>query len=598
MRLDPFIRNYDSFLVDLTAALQSTNTVFYLDTSVLTWAINLGRDARREFLAWCRAKHVENLRVPVWAAHELHRHLLRGSLNANLQKALSDTEKKLNEFARVTTERADDELCLARGFAGRDAYVSDVHRTVERIKELGKIAGDEAAMAAAADEVVDFVNERLLDTELDGIIKKLGDIGELRYSHLMPPGYHDQKPENKFGDVVIWEEILADLKSRTAETEFDTVLISRDEKTDWVSSAPLVINGEKMQKSNRAHELDVTLAHPLLIHEFSKRTPSRTIYVVPPSFVASALHYAQRANGPASSVLQWFSASHKPDAVEKLATATLARPPEVPNAPHAVSFTSPELRQVVAANVFELLSEYSTAPFQAKSDLVVRWSEAYVKGELDALVFGKLLAGLVNADPARTADTSALLESLSRQVTLPRWNVAVISFITSAYFDSFGQLLSSPQPAVAMITLQLEEDARAAPAFAVLAKYLDEAEALLPYRPGTGRETVPYEVDFMLTANNKPSMLRDLRVASQTALMEGLSEESRQRFDVLLGRSLRRGCTGKELRGAVARQLLIPADLLATTWDKKEFFWPDGMGLARVDTASEGGIGQLEDLEE
>jgi len=223
--------------------------------------------------------------------------------------------------------------------------------------------------------VVDFVNERLLDTELDGIIKKLGDVGELRYSHLMPPGYHDQKPENKFGDVVIWEEILADLNSRTAETVFDTVLISRDEKTDWVSSAPLVVNGEKTQKSNRAHELDVTLAHPLLIHEFSKRTRSRTIYVVPPSFVASALHYAQRGDGQTSSVLQWFSASHKPDAVEKLATATLARSTEAPTAPTAVSFAPPEIRQVIAANVFELLSEYATAPFQAKSDLVVRWSD-------------------------------------------------------------------------------------------------------------------------------------------------------------------------------------------------------------------------------
>ncbi|MBB4277404.1 hypothetical protein [Rhizobium mongolense] len=98
--------------------------------------------------------------------------------------------------------------------------------------------------------------------------------------------------------------------------------------------------------------------------------------------------------------------------------------------------------------------------------MLVRWSEAYANGELDALLFGKLLAGLANADPARVADTSALLESLSRAVALPRWNTALTSFIALAYFDTFGQLLASPQPPVAMIALQLEEDPRTAPAFA------------------------------------------------------------------------------------------------------------------------------------
>lgn len=598
MRLDPFIRNYETFVTELTLALQNDATAFYLDTSTLTWAINLGRDARREFLAWCRSKPSGNLRVPVWAAHELHKHLLRGSLNANLQKTLGDTEKKLSEFARVTTERVDDELCLARGFSGREAYVSDVHRTIERIKELAKIAGDEAQMAVAADEVVDFVNERLLDTDLDGIIKKLGDVGELRYSHLMPPGYHDQKPENKFGDVVIWEEILEDLKSRTDADPFDTVLISRDEKTDWVSSAPLVVNGERVSKSNRAHELDVTLAHPLLIHEFSKRTQSRTIYVVPPSFAASALHYASRGGEQTSSVLNWFSASHKPDAVEKLATAALVRPAPPPVAPAGGGYARPEISQIVAANTFAMLAEYAAEPFQRKPDLVAAWSDAYARGNLDALAFGKLLAGLAMADPARAAEAGALLESLSRAVDLVRWNTAVTSFIASAYFDAFGQALTSPQPTISMITLQLEEDPRTAPAFEALAKYLADAEVQLPYIPGTGRRAVPYEVDFMQGAANRPNLLRGVRIASQPVLVEDLAGESRQRFDALLGRPPSQGCNGRELRSAIARQLLIPADLLSTAWDRKAFFWSDGMGLAGIDTTSEGGVSQLEDLED
>ncbi|MER9793333.1 PIN-like domain-containing protein [Mesorhizobium sp. M0213] len=623
MRLDPFVRDYQRFIADLSGILQSEETVFYLDTSVLMWAANIGRDARREFLAWCGSRPTGKMRVPVWAAHELHRHLLRGSLNANLKKAVSDAEAKLTDFARLTTERVDDALCIAKGYAGRNAYVTDVQKTVQRLKELGKIAGDEAASSGAADDVVDFVNDHILDTELDDIIRRINEVGELRYKHLMPPGYHDNKPENKFGDVVIWEEMLADLKDRTGPTQFDTVLISRDEKTDWVSSAPLVYNGgDKPQKSNRDMEFDVTLAHPLLIHEFSKKTSSRSLYVVPPGFVASALYYAPNSAGQASNVSKWFAASHRFDVIEKLATAALAAraapveranvavangeeaEPTVPPADlsspvPARAFVAPSARAIASVNAFPLSSAYAQAPINLKDELVASWVNSLVSGELPPLLFGKAMSGLIASDIRWATQANALFEQIAPNVEPANWNMAVLAVICSAYFDASGELHKVPQSEAALFALQMEPDARAAPAFAALNGFLKGADAQLPYLPGTGRQKVPYALNLLGGGGNgKADLLREVRVSGQPALIDRVPESSPQTLSRLLANDPSRGCTGKELRAVIAKHLFVPVELLATTWDTKKITWSADVGLASVDTTSEGGLSSLADEED
>jgi hypothetical protein len=623
MRLDPFVRDYQRFIAELSGILRSDETVFYLDTSVLMWAATIGRDARKEFLAWCRSRASGKMRVPVWAAHELHRHLLRGSLNANLKKAVSDAEAKLADFARLTTERVDDALCISRGYAGRDAYVSDMQRTVQRLKELGKIAGDESASSGAADDVVDFVNEHILDTELDEIIRRINEVGELRYKHLMPPGYHDNKPENKFGDVVIWEEILVDLKDRTGTTPFDTVLISRDEKTDWVSSAPLVYDGgDKPQKSNRDMEFDVTLAHPLLIHEFSKKTSSRSLYVVPPGFVASALYYGPTATGQASTVSKWFAASHRFDVIEKLATSALAArvaspetanpapvnvaaleptvaPTDPPTPVTARAFLAPSLRAIASTNAFSLTSAYAQAAINLKDDLVAGWVTSLVSGELEPLLFGKAMSGLIASDTRWATQANALFEQIAPNVEPANWNVAVLAVICSAYFDASGELYRTPQSETALFALQIEPDARAAPAFAALKDFLESADAELPYLPGTGREKVSYTINLMGGGGNgKPELLREVRVRGQPALIDRVPETNPQNLSRLLTSAPDKGCTGKELRAVIAKHLFVPVELLATTWDTRKITWSADAGLASVDTTSEGGISSLADEED
>jgi hypothetical protein len=60
--------------------------------------------------------------------------------------------------------------------------------------------------------------------------------GELRYSHLIPPGYEDEDKDKedptktkKYGDLIIWKELLR----KASQVDKPFILITDDEKEDW-----------------------------------------------------------------------------------------------------------------------------------------------------------------------------------------------------------------------------------------------------------------------------------------------------------------------------------------------------------------------------
>jgi hypothetical protein len=74
MVLDQYVKDLKTFMEEFVTALEAERTKIYLDTSLLIWLIRLGASARAEVLGWFRSRPVEAVRVPVWTAHELHRH--------------------------------------------------------------------------------------------------------------------------------------------------------------------------------------------------------------------------------------------------------------------------------------------------------------------------------------------------------------------------------------------------------------------------------------------------------------------------------------------------------------------------------------------
>lgn len=602
MRLDPFIRDYRQFMDELVSVLASERTRFYLDTSLLMWLVRLGSAARAEFLTWCHALPEGSVRVPVWAGHELHRHLVRSTVITNVKTTVSETERKLDEFVRLASERADEQLCRVNGYPGRQGYMTEVEQAFAKLRGLAKVVVNDQHISTAADEVIAFANAHMLDSDITPIIKALKETGDFRYSHLMPPGYHDKKDENRFGDVVIWEEMLADIQVAEGAEPRNGVLISRDEKTDWVSSAPLIKAGEKTPtRSNRDLDLDVTRPHPLLVHEFMKRARGAELYIVPPSFLASALDYdARRASRP-SVVSNWLAAAHRSDFLPRLAGNELplsppAAPPPTDPAVAApaeattAAYSHPSLSDLMRLSIADDARAYLEATPLDQPALVASWRDQLVAGTMAPERFGRLLADLgLRGRTEWLTQLPSAVEELRVQLSPAALNGVVLGAAAPVYFDTYGEPLPQPRGDLAATMLMLERDLRFTPAFAALAGFIAEKDVELPYIPGTGRSKVRMSVDAADGAGGIRT-LRDVRLGNESVLADELPNESRRRFSIVLGRERSAGCTGQELRALLAREFLVPIDLLNTDYDNKRYTWLPDAGLVSLDTSSPGGV--------
>ncbi len=607
MRLDPFVRDYQQFMDELVDVLETPQTRFYLDTSLLMWLVRLGSTARSDFLSWCRNRPESSVRVPVWAAHELHRHLTRQTVASNIRSAVSETERKLDDFVRLASERADEEVCRANGYASRQGFVAEVEQAFAKVKQLAKVVSSGSQLNGATDEIIEFVNDHTLNTDIIKTVNILEKTGDFRYSHLIPPGYHDKKNENRFGDVIIWEEILEDIGIGEESERRHGVLVSRDDKTDWVSSAPLVKAGSAQEKSNRDLGLDVTRAHPLLVHEFEGRAKGGRLYVVHPSFLASALDYASRKSGTASAVSNWLAAAYRPDLLPRLAAADLpiavrdasapANPGEKQQAQAPVtppsadtSYSYPSAAELMKLPTTDEVSSYLQATPLGRPTLVQAWLDELKSGAFATERFGRVLAELsLRGLNEWLTRLPSVIEELKSKVSLPALNGIVLGATTPAYFDRYGEALRQPRKELGAVALLLERETQFAGAFATLAGFLAAADAELPYRPGNGRPKIPITVDATEGSRGLQT-LRDIRVGSESVLADALTDENPRLLSTLLNRERSRGCSGQALCALLSREYLLPADLLSTEYNNKHFTWLPGAGLVSLDTSSPGGV--------
>ena len=610
MQLDAFIPDYHTFMDELAGVVEAQPTRFYVDTSLLMLLVGLRSSARTEFIDWCENRLPNSIRVPVWAAHEFHRHIVRQTINSNVRNTFAEVESKLYDFMRLALERADEDVCQAHGYAGRDSYISEVGQSYARILKLAKIAKDETKISEATEQVITFVNKHVLETDLIPIVARLGKTGEFRFSHLMPPGYHDKKKSNRYGDVVIWEEMIADIAVPVGTEARCCVLISCDEKTDWVSTAPLIRSGGRsLRKSNREKGLDVTRPHPLLVHEFVSRAQGERVYVLHPRLLALAVAYKTRKAGKPSDLPQLLATLYQQDPLSVMerggisATAgepALIRDTQQSKVPDALERTESivaqrligaTVSQLMAATSVDEIRSYTVASPTERSSIIQDWLTRLKSGELKPLRFGRLLADLIIEGRSEwVARLPNTIECLKNELDDQTINQAVLGAITPAYFDLYGHLRTRPEMILGAVVLTLEQDPKFADAFNGLKNYLEEADAELPHMPGGGRKPLEYSIDVVEGSKSSPHILRDLRIGGHSAFADSVSHDSARSFSTLFDTTPDEGCTGRQLRCLVAREFIVPADLLTEKDDKRNLTWPPNAGLVSMDTSSPGGL--------
>lgn len=207
------------------------NAIFVPDANVLLHCLRHSEVVREELLRLFDVLK-DSLWIPYQVGLEFHRNRLDVQLGAqDAYDALSKDQEAIIEKARdrLRQLRAHPTINVAKELAALDMFVADFKTRMETARE----AHPKDEIDAAIGRLTTLLEGRVGDKwkpEQFITIKKEGDD---RYTKKVPPGYKDAKKDsgdlNKFGDLIIWKEMMA---KATAEGR-PVIFISDDVKEDW-----------------------------------------------------------------------------------------------------------------------------------------------------------------------------------------------------------------------------------------------------------------------------------------------------------------------------------------------------------------------------
>jgi hypothetical protein len=145
------------------------------------------------------------------------------------------------------------------------------------------------ALDATVQDLVGLVNGRVLASDIYTDLGSLDARHAVRLAGRHPPGASDaKKDENKYGDLIAWGEIVAHAADPAIKA---AVILTNDNKPDWVFAPPAILDESGRQASNTADRgTRVVKPLPLLVHEIRRLNPDIRLHIVNIAYLAHLLH--------------------------------------------------------------------------------------------------------------------------------------------------------------------------------------------------------------------------------------------------------------------------------------------------------------------
>ena len=222
---------------------KSKDCYFVFDTNALLDIYRLGKETADKVLRLL-VKFKDRIIIPRHVAKEYHDNMLniiteiytkyRNFLKNNstemmMQQMMStfdvtnspSIKRKMNKHIEPAIKR------FLKDVRGEQEYILNQFKTWELQNKLSEALGG-----------------MLLDGFTDEELTKLEEEGNVRYAREIPPGYKDKtKDSNKYGDLIIWKEILRFAKEKSCSIIF----VSRDLKEDWLQELHGMMCGPRQE---------------------------------------------------------------------------------------------------------------------------------------------------------------------------------------------------------------------------------------------------------------------------------------------------------------------------------------------------------------
>tara|TARA_R110001583_G_scaffold139654_6_gene291862 strand:+ start:1617 stop:3557 length:1941 start_codon:yes stop_codon:yes gene_type:complete len=270
---DTTIEEHHKKIADIVS---NKKTLIFFDTNILAYLFKLHANARNEFYTWSDSViNDDRLFLPGWAASEYSNRVTTNKLDDYTNKnnnASPDKAKKMYEaLYEIASLFVDDDILASSQFTGdREQFLDGFRKTIKSLDTYTRAFKTQFKVGDVHNEIIKHFSTVVLNSDLTELCSKANKEGDTRFEHRLPPGFKDEgKGENRFGDLIIWYEVLG--KSKELKANFDHVLfLSNDEKSDWVYAPKYRANtngGTRKFVSNKNPV--IKLADPRLVVEFS-----------------------------------------------------------------------------------------------------------------------------------------------------------------------------------------------------------------------------------------------------------------------------------------------------------------------------------------
>jgi hypothetical protein len=239
------------------------NAIFVPDTNILLHLIRHSASVRGQLAAVFERKK-DALWIPYQIGAEFQRRRLDvqqqamdayEKLTEEMTSSINQARNKLNQY------RAHPVIDIERELAALDVYLVDFEKRMADARSKHPIEELAASFQSVTELFAGRVGPKPTEERLAAIRKE----GEDRYTKKIPPGFEDAKKTgdgDKFGDLIIWKEMIEKAKAEKRPIIF----VTDDGKSDWWH----IHHGKKLGP------------HPHLIEEFLTATNQQFhIYELP-----------------------------------------------------------------------------------------------------------------------------------------------------------------------------------------------------------------------------------------------------------------------------------------------------------------------------
>lgn len=272
--------NRNNYLKKIELLLLDPECKIIIDTNILAKFYKFYPLARKDlFRLFNKYKKDNRLIIPYWVVHEYNQKVKSNNLKVYSSIINSQTlQNQLDLLAEQFNFFIDDKHAKNKGLKNREEFLKTFHDAYEKLRPLLSLNNDAKSFPLIHAQIQKSFESSVLNSDVFNTLHRIHKNAYIRQENRIAPGFKDKenKDDNYFGDLIVWEEILEVCKKNGIKK---VLFITDDRKKNDITYIPNMVINTKGKKQKNENPV-IRLPHSELLHEYYLNTNSKEFYVI------------------------------------------------------------------------------------------------------------------------------------------------------------------------------------------------------------------------------------------------------------------------------------------------------------------------------